>query len=93
MEIFGDSIVDLRYSSGIVSFVIHRGGAAARGAGINIPFDDFAEILNLLSREITSIAAAHQAWLVEPRGNPAPFDAAATQNQAPLALGPKIASV
>ena len=63
MSMFADSIADLRYQDGVVSFRLFCSGSMSGGAHINIPESQFREMLELLVREQPKIQEVHVNWL------------------------------
>lgn len=91
MSAFADSLADLRYERGIVSFRLTAGRVASPGVQLFMPLRDFAEIVKLLNAELPKIEAAHQVFCT---ASVAEFEADASPAEPEkLSLGKKIASV
>ena len=95
MSKFIDSLSDLRYERGIVSFRIYNNIDPLSYEAISISFNDFAEIASLFYRELPEIASAHRNWVLQEadilRSLPStkPVDSTASVEK----LGRKIASL
>lgn len=92
MNIFGDSVSDLRYDRGIVSFRLHAAASPAHGVEIHLPFSEFVKVSNALTRSLHKIEATHVNWLKQQLESP-PQQGDPTEKVERVALGKFLASV
>ena len=59
---FSDSLAELRYERGLVSFRLHAARSGLPGTHLFVPIDDFAQMVQLLSNELPKIQEAHSAF-------------------------------
>lgn len=91
MTYFADSLSDLRYERGIVSFRLHAASSTNSGCEIHMPFVDFAEIAALLHRELPKIRPVHDNWL-ESQSDAERHPQSSAETPAP-SLGRRLASI
>lgn len=59
---FSDSLGELRYERGMVSFRLYATRSGLPGTHFFVPVDDFAQMVQLLSIELPKIQKAHSAF-------------------------------
>lgn len=92
MTFFADSVADLRYERGVVSFRLHARASQSSGVEVCLPVAEFLEAMRVLTREIPKIETAHTNWLSLQLEQPAQQDSLNQQNE-PAQLGKRLASV
>ncbi len=93
MNIFCDSLSGLRYEHGIVSFLLHSStNKPDVGPAIHVRYEDFAQIVGLLSRELASIDRVHKNWLHQ-QANASPPLPDRTEPVKAQPIGRKLASI
>jgi hypothetical protein len=65
MPLYADSLSDLKYSQGIVSFKLSPADQPTQVQSIHIPFSDLKSIVLLLSLEMPKIEIVHRNWITE----------------------------
>ncbi len=63
MPYYFDTISDLKYSQGMVSFKMSAFDQSIDINAVYIPFADFKNIAIMLTREVKSIDSVHSNWL------------------------------
>lgn len=95
MSLYADSLSDLKYSHGIVSFKLSPADHPTQMLSVHIPFSDLKSMVLLLSSEVPKIDIVHRNWIAEQARLGS--DALLASNQPPQherdVLGLKIGSV
>lgn len=63
MNFFGDSIAEIRYAGGLVSFRLLNTQSPTDSIYITVPFSDFRKIGSFMVSEADSINIYHNNWL------------------------------
>ena len=63
MSKFTDSLGELRYSNGVVSFQLYHSDQPSSKLEIAMPFSEFQQIVGFLQSECHKILSTHSNWL------------------------------
>lgn len=93
--IYADTLQNLKYSQGMVSFILTAADQPSHLRSVHIPFSDFQEMVRLLYSELPKIHMVHVNWIAEQgRLNEAlPPEIDPTPKSERSILGQKIGSV
>lgn len=93
MNIYADSLSELRYERGIVSFLLHAGATKSAGTYVSIPIADLSGMVRFLGAEMPKILEAHLNWEANRTKLDLSPDSVAEVLVPKLPLGPLLTSV
>lgn len=95
MAQYADSLSDLKYSQGMVSFKLSSADHPSQVESVHIPFSDLKNMVLLLSLEVPKIEAVHRNWITEQTrfSSDATITSSSPHQQEGNILGEKIGSV
>lgn len=93
MNVFADTVANLRYRNGVVSVRLAPVDASQDGVEIHMPFLEFVSISETLSRQAASLREVHQQWLKQALAMPSQHSTRSTSAQSEPRLGKRLGSV
>lgn len=92
MTFFADSVDNLRYERGVVSFRLYASASEQSGVDVCLSCAEFMEVAKSLTGAVPKIEAAHKSWLKMELDRPAERSVAPEQDERGP-LGKRVASV